>query len=70
MAQDRDRTTLFILADQLLGGELPTKLQRWRQAGVSLRSIQRLLEHDLGVRIALETIRRWVAAVEADTEAA
>lgn len=57
---------MFLLADQVLGGQLAARLRAWREAGVSLRSIQALLEIELGVKPALETVRGWVKSAEAD----
>lgn len=56
---------MWHLADRVLDGQLEEKLRRWRDAGVSLRAIQRLLGQELGVTPALETVRRWVRDVEA-----
>jgi hypothetical protein len=66
---------MYVLADRVLDGQLEARLRQWRAAGVSLRSIQALLEHDLGIKPALETIRRWLRDLEndpdnGDTEAA
>lgn len=61
---------MYRLADRILDGGLEAKLRRWRAAGVSLRSIQLLLEELLGVRLALETVRRWVHDLDEDGEAA
>lgn len=67
--QDQDRSSLFILADRAYGGEMLVMFRRWRDANVALRAIQNLVEQDLGVRIALETIRRWVALAEQERAA-
>lgn len=69
MRPDHDRTSLYHLADRVLNRQLGEKLCRWRDAGVSLRSIQALLEDELEVRIALETVRRWVKFAETGDEA-
>ena len=55
---------MFQLADRALGGQLESKIRRWRDAGVSLRSIQALLTEELGVKPALETVRQWVRFAE------
>lgn len=56
---------LFQLADKALDGQLEQKLRTWRAAGISLRSVQALLEMELGVRPALETVRGWVKQADA-----
>lgn len=61
---------MFHLCDRIYEGRLEETLRRWKQAGVSLRSIQSLLELELGVKIALETIRRWFASIEDDENGA
>ncbi len=66
---------MFVLADRAVDGQLAAMIRRWRTAGVSLRSIQALLEEELGVKPALETVRQWVRIAEGadangDTEAA
>lgn len=64
MGRNEDRTSFFLLADRVMGGNLEQNIRRWRSAGVSLRAMQALLTEELGVRPALETVRSWVRAVE------
>ena len=72
MVSESENTSsaMFIIADRVYGGNLRSQLQAWRTAGVSLRAIQRLLAVELGTTPALETVRRWVQAAEANGEAA
>lgn len=66
MGRETGKTTLFHLADLAYNGRLATKLDRWRATGVSLRSVQAIIQADLDVKIALETIRRWYAFIDAE----
>lgn len=62
-----ERTALYKLADRVLGGRLEHMLRTWARAGVSRRSAAKLLTDALGgIEISPETLRRWMADVEAD----
>lgn len=66
-------TSLLLLANQLLDGQIETDVRRWMAAGVSFTAMANLLaERD--VRVSSATIRRWAKTLEPlevdDTEAA
>jgi hypothetical protein len=58
--------TSYRLVDVLLGGDLETRLRKWRAAGVSYRAIANLLEEETGERYTYDTIRRWCDDLDID----
>lgn len=54
-------TTLFLLADRELNGQLVSLLRTWSAAEVSAPAMARMIHGSTGIVISSQTIRRWLA---------
>jgi len=56
-----ERSTLYLLTDRVLDGQLGPLLERWTEDRLSRRHAARLLTERLGgIPISPDTVRRWM----------
>jgi len=59
----------FPLVDRILDGQLAERLTEWRAAGDSYASIVYKLRSEHDVTVSIETVRRWLKALDAEAVA-
>jgi len=60
------RTSTFLLYDRILNGKLEPLLLAWRAEGVSVTDMAFRLRAQEQIKVAPETVRRWLRKLDAE----